>query len=226
MTSGRVQIPADQCTQANWYGCDRTGTVDSIINPIRSARLDTWDSFRFKYGTVEFRAKTPAGDWLWPALWMMPRFSVYGEWPRSGEIDVMEKRGNRLLFDGNTNVGAEQIGSTLHFGPTSDFNGWETSHFTRNQVPTYDNDFHIYRVVWHTNYLQFWVDNEVVGTINAGEGFWSRGGFATSGQANPWTGGTIMAPFDEEFFLIMNLAVGGTNYFADSFVNQNNAKPW
>lgn len=226
MSSGRVQIPADQCTQADWYGCDRQGSPDNIINPIRSARLDTWDSFRFKFGTVEFRAKTPAGDWIWPALWMMPRFSVYGGWPRSGEIDIMEKRGNRQLYSGNTNVGAEQVGSTLHFGPNWDFNGWPTAHYTRNQVPSFDNDFHIYRLVWTTNYLQFFVDDNVVGTVNAGEGFWRRGGFESSGHANPWASGTIMAPFDQEFFLIMNLAVGGTNYFSDGFVNRNSPKPW
>lgn len=168
----------------------------------------------------------PAGDWLWPALWMMPRFSVYGGWPRSGEIDVMETRGNRQLFSGNTNVGTEQIGSTLHFGPNPDRNGWPTAHYTRNQVPGYNNDFHTYRLVWTLNYLQFWVDNNVVGTVNAGEGFWRRGGFETSGADNPWRDATIMAPFDQEFFLIMNLAVGGTAFFDDGFVNRNSPKPW
>lgn len=225
LRSGRVIIPPEQCTQAGWYGCDRQGTPDNIINPIRGARLDTWDSFRFRYGTVEFRAKMPAGDWLWPALWMMPRFSVYGEWPASGEIDVMEGRGNRNLFDGATNVGSEQAGSTIHFGPRWDFNGWPTSHNTRNRVPGWSAGFHTYRLEWTTSGLRFLYDNELVLYIPVGSGFWERGGFQNSGLPNPWVNATPMAPFDQEFFLIMNLAVGGVNYFADHFVNTP-AKPW
>ncbi len=46
------------------------------------------------YGRVEVRARMPTGDWLWPAVWMMPRDSVYGEWPKSGEIDIFEGKGN------------------------------------------------------------------------------------------------------------------------------------
>jgi beta-glucanase (GH16 family) len=63
LSSGRITIPADQCTQSNWYGCDRTGTPDQILNPIRSARIDSRNSFGFRYGTLEFRAKMPLGDW-------------------------------------------------------------------------------------------------------------------------------------------------------------------
>lgn len=86
LTSGRVVIPEPECTDSSNYGCDRRGYPDSIINPVRSARVDSSPSFSFKYGTLEIRAKMPRGDWLWPALWLMPRYSVYGGWPRSGEI--------------------------------------------------------------------------------------------------------------------------------------------
>lgn len=61
----------------------------------------------------------PAGDWL------MPKDSIYGGWPQSGEIDLMETRGNRQLFHENTNLGVEQAGSTIHFGPShSNKNHW------------------------------------------------------------------------------------------------------
>jgi hypothetical protein len=50
----------------------------------------------------------------------MPRFAVYGDWPRSGEIDLMEARGNRQLYNGDVNVGVEQAGSTMHYGPRYD----------------------------------------------------------------------------------------------------------
>lgn len=46
------------------------------------------------FGKVEVVAKMPQGDWLWPAIWMMPENSTYGDWPRSGEIDIAESRGN------------------------------------------------------------------------------------------------------------------------------------
>ena len=63
LTSGSVVIPEGQCTNSEWYGCARQGTPDNIINPIRSSRMDTRNSFGFVYGEVEIRAKTPAGDW-------------------------------------------------------------------------------------------------------------------------------------------------------------------
>ena len=49
--------------------------------------------FYQKYGRVEVRAKHPGGRGLWPAIWMMPQFDVYGGWPASGEIDIFEGRG-------------------------------------------------------------------------------------------------------------------------------------
>lgn len=54
------------CTNSQWFGCERQGTGTNIINPIRSARLHSVDSFSFKYGRMEVVAKLPTGDWLWP----------------------------------------------------------------------------------------------------------------------------------------------------------------
>ena len=226
LRTGHVIIPPEQCTIDWHYGCERRGTPDNIINPIRSASLTTWVTFRFKYGTVEFRAKMPAGDWLWPALWFMPRYSVYGAWPRSGEIDMMESRGNRQLFSDGANVGVEQGGSTIHYGPNPDFNDFMNSHATRNRIPGWDQGFHVYKLLWTPIELIFWYDDAVVLHVPVGEGFWKRGGFNSSGWENPWAGASPMAPFDQEFYIIMNLAVGGVNYFADNFVNQPAPKPW
>lgn len=227
LTSGRVVIPPENCTDSSNGGCDRQGSANYIIHPIRSALLKTSESFSFKYGTLEIRAKNPTGDWLWPALWLMPKNRVYGGWPASGEIDLMESRGNPALFDGNVNVGVEQFGSTLHFGPRWDVNGYETAHYSKNQSPGFNDGFHVYKLYWTPAYLQFFVDNNLVGTITAGTGFWARGGFSWSGLPNPWVNGTIMAPFDQEFYIIMNTAIGGTNsYFPERFENRNGAKPW
>lgn len=226
LTSGRVIIPPEQCTQGGWYGCDRQGTPDNIINPIRSGRITTWDSFRFRYGIAEIRAKLPAGDWLWPALWLMPRFSVYGDWPTSGEIDLMESRGNRAMYSGATNIGVQQSGSTLHFGPRWDINGYETSTATQNRNPGFNEDFHTYRLEWTSSGIRFLYDGQQVLDVPVGTGFWDRGGFQNSGVQNPWTNAGAMAPFDQEFFFIMNLATGGTNgYFPDGVTNPH-PKPW
>lgn len=116
------------CTNDMWNGCRRQGTPENIINPVRSARVRTLDSFQFKYGRMEVVAKMPTGDWLWPgknchwffcvcawiwnfvsvtfrvfsffrfllllwtAIWLLPSKNVYGIWPRSGEIDLLESR--------------------------------------------------------------------------------------------------------------------------------------
>lgn len=60
-----------------------------VINPVKSARISTQGHYDIKFGKVEVRAKNPKGDWLWPAIWMLPTDdSVYGPWPIGGEIDV------------------------------------------------------------------------------------------------------------------------------------------
>lgn len=62
--------------------------------------------------------------------------------------------------------------------------------------------------------------------VEAGDGFWARGGFEDSGRDNPWKRATPMAPFDQEFYIILNLAVGGVNFFPDTFSNEGAPKPW
>lgn len=73
-------------TDASNWGCKKTGSPSNPIPPIRSDRINTYNSFGFKYGTVEIRAKGPTGDWIGAALWLLPIESIYGGWPASGEI--------------------------------------------------------------------------------------------------------------------------------------------
>lgn len=221
--------PADECTNPSFYGCERAGAGGNVINPVMSARLRTLNSFYFKYGKVEVRAKLPAGDWLWPAIWMLPRYNAYGTWPASGEIDIMESRGNRKLFNpAGTNIGSEQISNTLHYGPYWPYNGYENAHFEKNTPVDqgFDREFHVYGFEWTDQYMKFLVDGAEIGTITppAG-GFWELGGFPNDVQ-NPWLAAPNqrMAPFDQEFYLMLNLACGGTNgYFPDEVTP---AKPW
>jgi hypothetical protein len=139
----------------------------------------------------------------------------------------MEGRGNRRLFNGDVNVGTEQVGHTLHFGPRFDTNGWPTAHNTFNQVPGFNEDFNVFRLVWTEDSLTFFVNNRQTAKFEAGDGFWKRAGFDTTGRDNPWKRSkSLLAPFDQEFYLIMNLAVGGVGYFVDSFKNEGATKPW
>ncbi|XP_030761868.1 beta-1,3-glucan-binding protein-like [Sitophilus oryzae] len=218
---------ADACTDPSFYGCVRAGTGLNFLNPVRSARIRTAESFSFRYGRVKFRARTPSGDWLWPAVWLMPRYSVYGKWPSSGEIDLLEARGNRNLTNTQgTNVGTQQISNTLHWGPYNEANRWSKTHFEYNDPKGFNTDFHDYEFIWTPSYITFNVDGEEIGSVTPPSGgFWELGGFDSATTDNPWKGASNMAPFDQEFYIIINLAVGGISFFDDSFVNQG-GKPW
>ncbi|XP_066259306.1 beta-1,3-glucan-binding protein-like [Euwallacea similis] len=220
-------MPAGQCTDASHYGCTRTGTSTYYVNPIKSAKIKTCDSFGFTYGKVVVRAKIPSGDWLWPAVWMMPLYNSYGGWPASGEIDILEARGNKNLLDRNgVSVGTQQVGSTLHWGPFSQFNKWPSTHYEKNNKVGFDDDFHEYTLEWSSQNITFYVDDEAIGVVNPPEGgFWELGAFNQTDVENPWKGGSYMAPFDQKFYIIINLAVGGVSYFADDNFNKG-GKPW
>lgn len=110
-----LNLTADgTCTETTASSCaaSSNSTLGKMINPVRSARINTRGKVGIKYGRVEVTAKLPKGDWLWPAIWMMPTDSVYGDWPRSGEIDIVEARGNSVDYPGGRNV----FYSTLHWG--------------------------------------------------------------------------------------------------------------
>ncbi|EFX89068.1 hypothetical protein DAPPUDRAFT_28775, partial [Daphnia pulex] len=78
--NGTLDMWKEGCNVNYNGGCIATSAED-IINPIQSARMRTLNSFSFTYGTVEVRAKMPRGDWIWPAIWMMPTENRYGAWP-------------------------------------------------------------------------------------------------------------------------------------------------
>ncbi len=171
--------------------------------PYSSARINTKDKFEFRYGRVEFSARLPGGQGMWPALWMLHADeSVYGPWPAGGEIDVMEAFNPGVA--GNT---ATQ--STTHYGlPGQPFNG--TSSQNDNGVPL-DAAFHEYAVEWERDQLRFFVDGVHFQTQTSDEwyayfpadedGFYDPLGAYKIGPRD--------APFDQAFYLIMNLAVGG-----------------
>lgn len=81
----------------------------------------------------------------------------------------MESRGNRQLFNGNVNVGVEEVSSTLHFGPDYDHNGFMTAHYEKHRSPGYDKKFHLYKLKWTSTQIKFYVDNKLSGTVDAGK---------------------------------------------------------
>lgn len=110
----------------------------------------------------------------------------------------MEGRGNRnITNDQGIQIGVEQFGSTLHFGPAWNINGWSTAHYTKNTAPGQglNTGFHKYQMEWTPEHLKFSFDDKEIGTVDAGDGFWARGGFSGN---NIWKNGTKMAPFDEQ----------------------------
>ncbi|CAG7837763.1 unnamed protein product [Allacma fusca] len=220
------------CTDPLYNGCNKTATGDGfILNPVISARLRTQFAFSFLYGRVEARAKLPAGDWIWPAIWMNPTKSKYGSWPQSGEVDIMESRGNRFLFDGKwVNVGNKQASATLHFGPNRQEDKWRTTAGYKNNYLGYDQDFHLFQYEWTPEQMTFSIDNEVLKVISPPKdgGMYKWGGFKGH---NIWENATNpqVAPFDQFFYFIINVAVGGQRgYFNENHVNIpfDNVKPW
>ena len=213
--------PADLCTQNEFFGCERTsGAGGNYLNPIKSARLRTAESFNFKYGRVEVKAKAPKGDWLWPAIWMLPRHQQYGIWPSSGEIDIMESRGNPPSYPPG---GYNSFGSTLHWGIDYLHDFYPKTHAT-NTGTDLTADFHVYGLIWNETYIGTYFDDEsnVVLSVPINQSFWSMTGLQSPPWDNPWVGAGNNAPFDQEYYLVINLACGGTvGYFPDG-----NGKPW
>lgn len=133
------------------------------------------------------------------AVWLLPTQWKFGEWPRSGEIDLMESRGNIKYGSSEDQIGVEKVFSTLHFGPRWDQDAYETASYARNNASGYNNDFHRYEFYWDKNGIKFFVDGTELGFAEVGDGFWKRGGF--SGE-NIWAHATKMAPFDEEVWYL------------------------
>jgi len=160
-----------------------------------SGRINTKHSAAWKYGRFDVRAKLPKGNFLWPALWMLPRDYVYGGWAASGEIDIMEARGQ------NTN----QVSNALHYGgvwPNNAHVGSGAMNFNTD----FTADFHMFSAIWERDQIQFLVDGKVVSTQSL-----TRNWYSGRGQ-NPYN--AIRQPFDQPFFFLINVAVGG-NFFGD-----------
>lgn len=150
---------------------------------INSSRLTTKDKKGFTYGIIEAKLKLPEGQGFWPAFWMLPSSTKYGTWPLSGEIDIMEARGRVLT----------STSSAIHFGKG-------TVHMYYSEEQTFKNnakisDFHTYSLLWTSEGMYFYVDGDLYYEI-----------LSWNDRFNQYT---MPAPFDTDFYIILNLAVGG-----------------
>lgn len=152
-----------------------------------SAKLTTEGKGDWTYGKYEIRAKMPAGRGIWPAVWMMPSDQkLYSAWPASGEIDIMELLGHE----------PGKIYGTLHFGvPHQQAQG----SYTLSDKGSFADDYHTYAIEWEPGEVRYYVD----GILYSKQNEW----FSKSNQEGEKY--TYPAPFDRNFFLQLNVAVGG-----------------
>jgi beta-glucanase (GH16 family) len=158
-----------------------------------SARMKTKGLFSQTYGRFEWRAALPLGQGLWPAMWMMPQNNTYGGWAASGEIDVVEAKGQIN----------NMVQGTIFYG-----GAWPNQ---QSSTKTYGlpagqtiSTFHDYALEWSPTSIKWFVDDYCYSTKTS----WYSGSSSTNLNA-PYP-----APFDQPLYIIMNLAVGG-NYSGD-----------
>lgn len=144
-----------------------------------SARLKTQGKKTFKFGRIDVRAILPKGKGIWPALWLLPQDNVFGAWPKSGEIDMMENMGSE----------PSRVLGTLHFGPGPGSTYISKSHTLTGS--TFNEKFHVFSLEWKQDEIKWYVDNVLYATINKAD-----------------LGGNNY-PFNEQFYFLINLAVGG-----------------
>lgn len=155
---------------------------DNITRNYTSARLLTKNKFSQTYGRFEARIKVPYGQGIWPAFWMLGNNIDTARWPKCGEIDIME------------NIGKEPsiAHGTLH-GPGYSGGSGISASYTLPDGRKLSDDFHTFAVEWEPNVIRFYVDGLLYK-------------MRTPADLPPGTSWV----FDHPFFIILNVAIGGT----------------
>jgi beta-glucanase (GH16 family) len=156
----------------------------------RSARLNSRGKFEYQYGKLIIRAKMPTGRGAWPALWLMGAQKGFVKWPQCGEIDLVEFAGNRPGI----------ITCAIHTQTYNHRKGNDKG--TKISVKDASQTFHDYILIWTKEYLSFQIDDIEFFRVRKVAG----------DTADEW-------PFDQPFYLIMNLAVGG--WYGGKIVDQD-----
>ena len=172
---------------ANAFGDNATAGT-KVKKSYTSGRISTQNLKTFTYGRFEVKAKVPKGQGYLPAFWLMANDeNVYGQWPRCGEIDCMEVMGQDT----------KKLYGTIHYGnPHAESQGTYT---IKDGEKSFSDDFHTFTCDWEPGKITWYVD----GIKYHEESNWHS---TTEGQGTL----TYPAPFDQPFYIILNLAVGGS----------------
>jgi beta-glucanase (GH16 family) len=240
-------------------------TPSSTLPPIMSARIHTKSKKNIRFGRIVVRAKLPSGDWLHPRVYMLPEQDTYGPYPASGQIDILEARGNGLAYDAR---GGNYVEASVEYGPfesvKSQIYGW----FGMKRT-LWSEGFHDFVLEWDETFMRVYLDKRTqsllefpIGrlsfnpfsrrsssssgfyfTANSKPSFWSKASFPPTiasfllpanisgayppgtqiSLQNPYRGASDAAPFDQKFYLVVELGVGGTTgWFPDGV----GGKPW
>lgn len=185
---GKLNIHMKKQSKTFYQKGDHTKAATATYS---SGKLTTQHNFSVKYGRVDVRAKLPKGEGIWPAIWMLPNDNLYGGWAYSGEIDIAEGRGRV----------PNKIFGAMHYGAAwpDNINSSDMLDLVEDgNKKTDTTDWHVYSVIWEENNIKIYCDGKCFFKCTNNE--WFSG--SDRGNKN--------APFDQRFFVILNLACGGT----------------
>lgn len=148
-----------------------------------STRLITKNKGDWLYGRIEVSAKLPSGTGTWPAIWMLPTDWVYGGWPASGEIDIMEHVGYQMGV----------IHGTVHTESYNHMSGTQLGKSVTREDAS--EVFHVYAIEWLPDKIQFFIDDKLYFVFKPSNNI-------NCPSEDEW-------PFDQRFHLLLNIAVGG-----------------
>lgn len=183
--------PVDSALLAKYPGYDTVGlegghtwSKPPATYRHTSARLNTRTKGDWKYGKIEVRARIPDGGkgaGCWPAIWMLPTDTIYGRWPRSGEMDIMEAYGPHM----------DTVLQTFHWWGGEGSTGSHVQSAPAFHGKSWADDFHTYTLEWNADKAVMSVDGQIFNT-----------------RRN--NGSVRQYPYVERFHLLLNIAVGGS----------------
>lgn len=173
----------------------QTASKSYTSGKVRTRGLSDWT-----YGRFAARIKMPAGQGTWPAFWMLSAEDFYGGWPLSGEIDVIETVNLGAFCEDCPDLEENRLHGTIHFGNEWPANERFGETYTLPGGTRPDESYHVYAIEWGEGRFDWYVDD--VYQFSATTDNW----FTISPQAQ----GDPNAPFDRPFYMMLNLAVGGS----------------
>lgn len=171
--------------------------ADNLPNgkSFQSARIQSRGKLDIRYGRIEASLKLPVGQGVWPAFWMLPSDRAYGDWPHSGEIDIMEAVNIGTPCKHCSGGIENRVYGSAYFSDK-----WPRKGALVNPVELVNvQSFNRFAVEWTPDTITWLINDVAYASINSKD--WHSRHEAAAG--NP------RAPFDQDFHLILNLAIGG-----------------